>query len=136
MVVELVGLTAAALAVTATIRRLKGFVGEIWTPGRACSAQASDRCDYCIPPPATHAGQFVPGLTALDTSAQILAWALLFGYAQQVFTRLADQQGQNVLNSVRGRTDLKPIPPRRKSYAPAASCRSVGISANHVAAGR
>ena len=59
----------------------------------------------------------VPGLTALDTSAQIPAWALLFGYAQQVFTRLADQQG-NVLTSVRGRTDLKPIPPRRKSYAP------------------
>jgi hypothetical protein len=24
-------------------------------------------------------GQFVPGLSALDTSAQILAWALVFG---------------------------------------------------------
>jgi hypothetical protein len=80
----------------------QGFVVEIWTPVRACCAQASDRCDYCVPGPATHAGQFVPGLTALDTSAQILAWALLFGYAQQVFTRLADRQGQNVLNSVRG----------------------------------
>jgi hypothetical protein len=46
-------------------------------------------------------GQFVPGLSALDTSAQILAWALVFGYAQQLFTRLVDQQGQTVLNSVR-----------------------------------
>jgi hypothetical protein len=26
-------------------------------------------------------GQFVPGLSALDSSAQILAWALVFGYA-------------------------------------------------------
>jgi hypothetical protein len=47
-------------------------------------------------------GQFVPGLTALDTSAQILAWALVFGYAQELFTRLVDQQGQTVLDSVRG----------------------------------
>ena len=47
-------------------------------------------------------GEFVPGLSALDTSAQILAWALVFGYAQQLFTRLVDQQGQTVLNSVRG----------------------------------
>ena len=45
-------------------------------------------------------GQFVPGLSALDTSAQILAWAPVFGYAQQLFTRLVDQQGQTVLNSV------------------------------------
>jgi hypothetical protein len=34
--------------------------------------------------------------------AQILAWALVFGYAQQLFTRLIDQQGQTVLESVRG----------------------------------
>lgn len=47
-------------------------------------------------------GQFVPGLSALDTSAQILAWGLVFGYAQQLFTRLVDQQGQTVLDSVRG----------------------------------
>ena len=45
-------------------------------------------------------GQFVPGLSALDTSAQILAWALVFGYAQQLFTRLVDRQGQAVLDSV------------------------------------
>ena len=47
-------------------------------------------------------GQFVPGLSALDTSAQILAWALVFGYAQQLFTRMVDRQGQVVLDSVRG----------------------------------
>jgi hypothetical protein len=40
---------------------------------------------------------FVPGLTALDTSAQIIAWAIILGYSQQIFTRLVDQQAQNVL---------------------------------------
>jgi hypothetical protein len=47
-------------------------------------------------------GQFVPGLSALDTPAQILAWALVFGYGQQLFTRLVDQQAHSVLGSVRG----------------------------------
>jgi hypothetical protein len=46
-------------------------------------------------------GQFVPGLSALDTSAQILAWALVFGYAQQLFTRFVDQQAHTVLDTVR-----------------------------------
>ena len=39
-------------------------------------------------------GEFVPGLSALDTSGQILAWALVFGYAQQLFTRLIDTDDQ------------------------------------------
>ena len=53
-------------------------------------------------------GQFVPGLTALDTSAQILAWALVFGYAQQLFTRFVDQQGQTVLNNVHSSESPQP----------------------------
>ncbi len=53
-------------------------------------------------------GQFVPGLSALDSPAQILAWALVFGYAQQLFTRLVDQQGQTVLNSVRSADTPQP----------------------------
>jgi hypothetical protein len=55
-------------------------------------------------------GQFVPGLTALDTSAQILAWALVFGYAQQLFTRFVDQQGQTVLNNVHSSESPQPSP--------------------------
>jgi hypothetical protein len=48
-------------------------------------------------------GQFVPGLSALDTSAQILAWAVVFGYAQQLFTGLVDAQAQTVLDDVGGK---------------------------------
>ena len=35
-------------------------------------------------------GEIVPGLSALDTQGQILAYALLFGAAQQVLTRYID----------------------------------------------
>ncbi|MCK2215459.1 hypothetical protein MF672_016920 [Actinomadura sp. ATCC 31491] len=47
-------------------------------------------------------GQFIPGLSALDSSAQILAWAVLFGSSQQIFTRLVDQQARAVVGRVRG----------------------------------
>jgi len=45
-------------------------------------------------------GEFVPGLSALDSSAQVIASAALFGYAQQLFTRLVDERGQAVLDAV------------------------------------
>jgi hypothetical protein len=39
---------------------------------------------------------------AAKPSGQIIAWALVFGYAQQLFTRLVDEQGRTVLESVGG----------------------------------
>ena len=45
-------------------------------------------------------GQFVPGLSALDSQEQILAYALVLGYAQQIFTRLVDRQAQSILADV------------------------------------
>jgi hypothetical protein len=44
------------------------------------------------------AGGFVPGLSNLDTQRQILAYALVFGYAQHLITRLADTQAQAIMN--------------------------------------
>ena len=43
-------------------------------------------------------GQFVPGLSALDTQGQIIAYTIVLGYAQQVFTRLIDTQAHAVLD--------------------------------------
>lgn len=48
-------------------------------------------------------GGFVPGLSDLDTSAQILAWAVMFGAAQQLVTGLIDRQANNVLSQVAGK---------------------------------
>jgi hypothetical protein len=39
----------------------------------------------------------VLGLTNLDTTGQIVAWAIILGYSQQLFTRFVDQQAQSVL---------------------------------------
>jgi hypothetical protein len=40
---------------------------------------------------------FVPGLTDLDTAAQIVAWAVVFGYAQQLFTSVVDSHAQGLV---------------------------------------
>ena len=49
-------------------------------------------------------GGFVPGLTALDTTPQIIAWAVIFGASQQLVTGLVDRQAQHVLDSVGNKT--------------------------------
>jgi hypothetical protein len=42
-------------------------------------------------------GGFVPGLSELDTQRQILAYALVFGYAQQLATRYLDDRATSLL---------------------------------------
>ena len=102
LVVELVGLTAAAIAAAGAIRKLRGSSEKYGLLAALAALKLPTGAVTAVLGLLLMRGQFVPGLSALDTSAQILAWALVFGYAQQLFTRLVDQQGQTVLDSVRG----------------------------------
>jgi hypothetical protein len=45
-------------------------------------------------------GQFIPGLTVLESQPQILAYALVFGYAQQLFTGLVDKRSLSLLDNL------------------------------------
>jgi hypothetical protein len=110
MVVELVGLTAAAVAGAAAINGIRGSSERYGLPVALAALKLPLGAVTAFLGLLLMRGQFVPGLSALDTSAQILAWALVFGYAQQLFTRLIDRQGQVVLESVRGadRPDAQP----------------------------
>jgi hypothetical protein len=101
-VVALVGLTAAAVAAAAAIRRIKGSSERYGLPVALVALKLPTGAITAVLGLLLMRGQFVPGLSALDTSAQILAWALVFGYAQELFTRLVDVQGQTVLDNVRG----------------------------------
>jgi hypothetical protein len=58
------------------------------------------------------AGGFVPGLTNLDSQRQILAYALLFGLAQHLVTRVADNRAQQLLDNLPSKdSDAKPAQP-------------------------
>jgi hypothetical protein len=64
----------------------------------------------------------VPGLSALDSSAQILAWAVVFGYAQQTFTRFIDRQANTVLDNVKRQPSTE-VPAEATEAAAASSPR-------------
>jgi hypothetical protein len=48
-------------------------------------------------------GRFVPGLTDLDTSGQILAYAVALGVAQHAVTVLVDRRGHELLAGIPGK---------------------------------
>ena len=100
LVVEVIGLPAAAVAAAAAIRRIRGSSERLGVPIALVLLKLPTGAITALLGLLLMRGQFVPGLSALDTSAQILAWALVFGYAQELFTRLVDRQGQTVLDSV------------------------------------
>jgi hypothetical protein len=63
-------------------------------------------------------GQFVPGLSELDSQRQILAYALVLGYAQQIATRLIDNQAQSILNGVPSKDAEAKAPATTPAAAP------------------
>jgi hypothetical protein len=62
-------------------------------------------------------GGFVPGLSELDTQRQILAYALVFGYAQQLATRFLDDRATTLLTDV----PSKHTPPTQTRSLPTAT---------------
>jgi hypothetical protein len=114
LLVEVLGLTAAAVAGAVAIRDIRGSSEALHLPVLLAVLKLPMGAITAFLGLLLMRGQFVPGLSALDSSAQILAWALVFGYAQQLFTRLVDRQGQSVLDSVRGADKVNqpsPAPP-------------------------
>lgn len=68
-------------------------------------------------------GGFVPGLSELDSQDQILADALVLGYAQQLGTQFIDQRVQSLLNSVPSKD---PEAAQPTGSAPTTAARSRG----------
>ena len=113
--IEIIGLIAAVVAGIVALRNVRGTS----TPYSLSVSLALVK----IPLGALTAvlglvlmsGGFVPGLSALDTSAQILAWALVFGFSQQLLTRLVDQRAESLLQSVGGRGAAGDRDPARRA---------------------
>jgi hypothetical protein len=107
-VVELVGLIAASIASAAALRRIRGSSEPHGLPVALALLKLPTGALTAVLGLLLMRGEFLPGLTALDTSGQIIAWAIVFGYAQQLFTRFVDQQADSVLNEVRGARSSTP----------------------------
>jgi hypothetical protein len=101
-VIELVGLISAAVAATISLRQHHGTSIPFSIPLALALLKLPTGALTAVLGLLLMRGEFIPGLSALDTSAQIIAWAVVFGYAQQLFTRPVDERGQAILNSVGG----------------------------------
>ena len=100
---EAVGLLAAALAAAVSLRRLRGTSTPFRLPLAVALLKLPTGALTAILGLLLMRGAFVPGLSALDTPGQIIAWAVLLGYAQQVLTRTLDLRAQTILDNF-GRT--------------------------------
>jgi hypothetical protein len=99
-VVEIVGLLAAALAGAYALRSIQGTSTPYSLPIAAAVLKLPTGALTAVFGLLLMRGGFIPGLSALDTSAQIIAWAVVFGYSQQLLTRFVDQQANSVLETV------------------------------------
>jgi hypothetical protein len=106
-VVELAGILGAAITAVVALRRLRGsstpydpvvVLGLLKLPVGALTAVLGLLFLR---------GNFVPGLSALDSSAQIIAWAVLLGAGQQLFTGLVDRQALALLGAVDAPTEQR-----------------------------
>jgi hypothetical protein len=100
--VEIVGLIAAALAAAVALRNIRGTSTPYSLPVALAVLKLPTGALTAVFGLLLMRGEFIPGLSALDFPAQIIAWAVVFGYAQELLTRLVDRQAHTVLDDVGG----------------------------------
>jgi hypothetical protein len=95
--VEFVGLLGATIAAAAALRGSRGSSDPYGLPAALAVLKVTTGALTAFLGILLIRAQFIPGLSALDTSAQIVAWAIVLGYAQQLFTRAVDHQAQSLV---------------------------------------
>jgi hypothetical protein len=114
LIVALLGLLGGALTAAISIRNLKGTSTPYDVPVALAMLKVPLGAFTAILGLVAIQGDFVPGLSVLDSQGQILAYALIFGFAQQVFTRLLDRQAEGLLSGLpveAASTPTNPSPP-------------------------
>ena len=97
------GLLAAALAAGGALRKLNSTSTPYAVPVALAALKLPTGALTAVVGLLLMRAEFVPGLSALDSSAQILGWAVVFGISQQLVTRFADNQATGLLENVGGR---------------------------------
>jgi hypothetical protein len=100
MIVAGLGLLGGALAAAFAIRKIRGSSTPYGVPLALAWLKVPTGSLTAVSGILLLGGNFVPGLSELDSQRQILAYALVFGYAQQLATRFIDDRAQSLLDSV------------------------------------
>src|SRR5918996_2431622 len=108
LVVALLGALGGALTAAISIRNLKGTSTPYDVPVALAMLKVPLGAFTAILALVAIQGDFVPGLSVLDSQEQILAYALIFGFSQQLVTRLLDQRAQTLLEDLPGGEKIEP----------------------------
>jgi hypothetical protein len=99
-VVGLLGLLGGSLSAAVSIRNLRGTATPYDVPIALALLKVPAGALTALGALIAIRGEVIPGLSALDSQEQILAYALVFGYAQQLLTGLIDRQALGLLSAV------------------------------------
>jgi hypothetical protein len=97
LLIEFSGFISAALAAAISIRNVRGSSDPYSIPMALAFLKLPAGALTALLGLVLIRAGLVPGIRTLLTSAEIIAWALLFGYAQQLFTGVVDRQARSVL---------------------------------------
>lgn len=99
-IVALMGLLGGALSASIAVQRMRGTSTQYSIPLALTILKLPAGALTAIIGLILVRGAFIPGLSNLDSHGQILAWAVLLGFAQHLVTRSMDQKAKDVLDSI------------------------------------
>lgn len=105
------GLLGGALAAAFAIRNVRGSSSPYGVPIALAWLKVPSGALTAVAGILLLGGNFVPGLSELDSQRQILAYALVLGYAQQLATRFIDDRARVVVDRTRSQPTGAPAPP-------------------------
>lgn len=126
-VIALLGLLGGALAAAVSIRNLRGTSTPYDVPVALAMLKVPLGAFTAILGLVAIQGKFVPGLSALDSQQQILAYALVLGYGQQVFTYTLDRRAQTLLDGLPAK-DASTPPAGMVAVGPAPAATTAGAA--------
>ncbi|HEY7271281.1 MAG TPA: hypothetical protein VH502_01015 [Actinoplanes sp.] len=103
LVIEVLGAAGGALAAVLAVSKMQGTSTPYSVPLALAMLKLPFGALSALLGLVLIHGRFVPGLTDLDTSGQILAYAIVLGIAQHLVTALVDRRGQELLADIPGK---------------------------------
>jgi hypothetical protein len=103
VLLEFIGMVSGAVSGSFFLRHVRGTSSRLGLPVALAVLKLPTGALTAFLGLVLMRGEFVPGLSNLDSSAQIIAWAVVFGAAQQLVTGLVDRQADIVLKQIRGK---------------------------------
>ncbi|GAA1262371.1 hypothetical protein GCM10009665_60040 [Kitasatospora nipponensis] len=99
LLVEVAGAAGAALTVVASLHRIQGTSSPYMLPLAAALLKVPTGALSAFLGVLLIRGAFIPGLSNLDSSGQVLAWGVAFGASQYLVTRFVDSRAQETLTN-------------------------------------